>query len=72
MKKLAAFVIAGAAVTMVVAAFAPAAAVEKYTVKATLTEQHRGSAAQGRAAREGLVQRLVHREQVRRHADAGR
>ena len=37
MRKLAAFVVAGAAVTLVVAAFAPAAAVEKYTVKATLT-----------------------------------
>ena len=37
MKKLAALVVAGAAVTLVVAAFAPAAAVEKYTVKATLT-----------------------------------
>jgi hypothetical protein len=36
-KKLAAFVVAGAAVTLVVAALAPAAAVEKYTVKATLT-----------------------------------
>jgi len=35
-KKLAAFVVAGAAVTMVVAAFAPAAAVEKYSVSATL------------------------------------
>ena len=35
----------------VVAAFAPAAAVETYTVSATLEEQHRGSAPEGRHVR---------------------
>ena len=54
---------------LVVVAFAPAAAREKYTVSATLKDNNEVPKPKGARWRKRRVQRHVRREQDRRHAD---